>query len=252
VHPRGGTAHDGVHLCVYDGYDGARTGIGMVVHEGRTYLKHNPSNPNDNFYVHPEGGSSSPGNETRLVYFSTYRPGISITIRPAEDCIVESVEIDSNALNGLQSDPIIATTTISNPSDTAFQTTATVAYNRSLQNTYSYSFTEAFGIKITNTVSAGVKDVASDSTTIEFTFNFSATQTTTTSTTEGVTSTVAVQVTVPPQKAVQVNVTTKRLSGSLPYTAHCINQEGMRFTLKGILHTEYFFQQTVSQKNIPL
>jgi len=246
VHPKGGHVGNDVVLVLYDGSDGARTSVDMKVVDGLTYLI---NGGDQSYYVHPSGGSATPGNDTKLVYYNVQRPGVAIDLVPAEDYSVQSIQFDQTGLNNLAGTNIVVDKTISNNSDQPITSTVDLTYNRSVTNTFTFSFTEKLGIKITSSAKATI-GVAESTTSFEVSFEFSATQTQSNSTTEGVQLRAQEVVTVPSHKNVKVSLITNRKSGKVPFTAVVVASRGFKQTLHGTMDVEYFFNQNVVVSNV--
>jgi hypothetical protein len=246
VHPKGGHVGNDVVLVLYDGNDGARTSVDMVLLDGLPYLINGGDR---SYYVHPSGGSVTPGNDTKLVYYNVHRPGISIEIVPAEDYSIESINFDQSGINNLTGTNIVVDKVISNNSDQAVTSTVELTYDRSVTNTFEFSFTEKLGVKVTTKGKTSFV-FAEATVSLEVSFEFSATQTKTQSTTEGVQLKAQEVVTVPAHKSVKISLVTNRKSGKIPFVAVVVSARGHRQTLHGTMDVEYFFNQNVVVNNV--
>lgn len=249
IHPLNGTARDDVNLVLYPGYR-ENTGVQLVPRGDRTYLQHSKSR----LYVHPRGGSASPANDTELVYHHDFRPGIAITILPAEDVEVVKTVFNTSALASSPADTITAETRVTNSSSADQALEATVRYDRSITNTFSLEFYEeaAFSISRTAEVSAELPfDVgASLSLSMTFEMAFGSSQATTTSSTTSVQNSVTVKPTVKAGKTLRVIVTTQRKHGDVPFVMTLRSSSGDEFEKTGIMRTEYFFDQQVDYEEL--
>jgi len=233
-------------LCLWSGSDGTRTGVAMVIVEGLTYLYHAGSDK----YVHPLGGSSSPSNDTDLVYCNGCRPGIAVVLASVEDDVkIVSIEFDTSQLSSSASDTISADTVIQNNTSTDQPMEATIRYQRSVSSSFTYSFSEkaSFSMSSSTEVSVGLPTIgeAKASVTMTVGVEFGAEQTTATTTSTQIESKITVKPTVPKNSQLKVQITVQRKSGNVPFTMTLETSNGVTFTQKGIMKTEYFFEQKV-------
>jgi len=241
VHPRGGHVGDQRALTLYDGSDGERTSVDMMLFEGRSYLIHGGS---ARYYAHPNGGSATPDNETEVVYHHDFRPSLSIEIVPAEEYEIISMEFDQNAINNMKSQIVAVQKDVRNDSSSVVTSAVSLSYSHSLTNTFTFSFTETIGIKVTSTSKATI-GVAEESVAVEASFSFAATQTSSTSETEGVTATVTETVTLQPNHAVRVVVNTTNSRGKIPFTAMAKCARGQIIPIHGVAESSIFANQKV-------
>lgn len=64
-----GRVGNNLDLVLYDGQDGARTSVDMVVHDGLAYLVHGSQRK---YYVHPKGGAYVPVCPSPLQFYSYF------------------------------------------------------------------------------------------------------------------------------------------------------------------------------------
>jgi len=247
IHPKGGHVGNNVALVTYDGSDGARTSVTMAIENGVSYLK---NGGNASYYVHPYGGSITPGDDTGLVYFNEVRPGIAVEIVPAEEYNILSINFDQNAISKLAKAPVVVDKTITNSTDSPVTSHVTLSYEKSVTNTFQFSFTEKLGVKVTNTAKTNLV-VGEASVSVEVSFEFSATQTQTTSTTEGVSVSSTEDIVVAPGKTVKVSLITTSATGNVPFTAVVQSKSrGQQITIHGNMNCDLFFDQKVTQQYV--
>jgi len=200
-------------------------------------------------YVHPLGGKDRPDNNTKLVYYSGYRPALAIDIRPAEDAKVIRMDFDTTKLKAAPEDTIYAETTVVNNLDHKEVMDATIEYSRSVTNRFTLEFTEKLAVGVSSTVEAEMKaplgPSVKSSLTMSFDLEIGSKQSTSTSTSTGVKSSLTVHPEVPAKSTVKVIVSTERKKGEVDFVMTFQSQGGATWTKRGVIHTEYFFSQKV-------
>jgi hypothetical protein len=209
----------------------------MVVREGRTFLVHGKG-----FNVHPQGGSATPGNDTKLVFHSDWRPALAVDLVPAEEYQVISLTLGDPC--GLTTADVAVEQVVSNNSSCSMSTTVELVYNESLTNTFSWSFTEKLGVKVTTKGKTNLV-FAEAEVSVEASFEFSSTQTSTTTTTTGVSTKLAQVVSIPAHKSVKVSVLTKKARGKIPFVSRVRSARGNEMEIKGNVDVTAFFKQHV-------
>jgi len=246
IHPFGGRVGANVPLCLYKGCSGDRTGVRLIQHGSRTYLRH----ADNRHYVHPLGGKDKPDYNTKLVYFPGYRAALAIGILPAEKCEVVDTVFDTTCLTAAPTDTLVVDTIVHNIMDIPQHLNATVTYSRSTTNSFTLEFSEKLAVGVSTSVEMemGIPLLASAKATCTMSYDleFGSKQVTYKSTTTGIKSSLTKKLEVPARTSVKMIAKVKRLSGKVPFTMRLKTPSGTRFQKNGVVHTDYFFQQEVT------
>ncbi|EGD76888.1 hypothetical protein PTSG_08235 [Salpingoeca rosetta] len=241
VHPKGGKVGKEATLVVHSSPGRPETMIEMVQEDGRTYLRHTDSD----YYVHPHGGSPNPGDNTRLVYYSGYRPSLAFLAIPAETLFVDRIEIhQAQALESINT-----ITSLSdehrNDTDQPVQTSISVALEESLQDSAQLSFERCFGLKVGSEFEVGLPLVGKTKVSVQFSGSWKS------STIKGEVRTSAVKVqinehvTIPPGKCVQIRIDTRRCTKTAPATMYLRTASGIEVQRETTVTSTYHYDQEV-------